>query len=91
MGLRKLKESFPNLTENTAQTFRSKCEKEVKIADEEEHPVAPIVAQEHGRSLLLGSIDHMVQNYLKVSSNYILFAITFGHPISICKISIQSL
>ena len=80
MGTRKFKESFPNLTESTARAFRSKCEKEIKIADEEERPAGPIVAQKRGRPLLLGSIDNMVQNYLKVSSNCILSDIAFGDP-----------
>ena len=66
-GLRKFKQTFPNLTESTARTFRAKYEKEIKIADKEDRPAIPIAAQKLGRPLLLGSIDNMVQNYLKVS------------------------
>ena len=77
MGLRKFKESFPNLNGSTAPTLCSKYKKEIKIADDEEHPAGPIVAQKRGRPFLLESIDHMVQSYLKVSSNCILFDITF--------------
>ena len=77
MGLRKFKESFPNLNESTTPTLCSKYKKEIKIADDEEHPAGPIVAQKRGRPFLLESIDHMVQSYLKVSSNCILFDITF--------------
>ena len=80
IGLHKFKESFGNLTEITARTFGSKDEKDIKIADEEEPPASAIVAQKRGRPLLFGIINHMVQNYLKVSSNYILLDITFGHP-----------
>ena len=78
-GLHKFKESFPNLTESTTRTFHSTYEKEIEIADEKERPTGPIVAQKCGRPLLLGNINHIVQNYLKVSSNCILFDITFGH------------
>ena len=58
MSLHKFKELFPNLTESTARTFRSKYEKEIKIADEQERPIVaagPIVAQKRWRPLLLGS------------------------------------
>ena len=72
--------------QSTARTFRSKYEKEIKITDKKEHPAGPIVALKRGRPLLLESIDHMVQNYLKVSSNCILFGITFGLPTLISKL-----
>ena len=62
-----------------------KYEKETKIADEEERSVSAIVAEKRGRLLLLGSINHMVQNYLKVSSNCILFDITLWHLTLISK------
>ena len=55
------------------------------IADEEERPVGPIVAQKCGRSLLLGSIYHIVQHYLMVSINCILFDIIFRHTTLISK------
>ena len=55
------------------------------MADEEERPVCPIVAQKRGRPLLLGSIDHMGQNYLTAGSNCILFDITLGHPTIVFK------
>ena len=80
IGLRKFKESFANLTEITARTLGSKDEKDIKIADKEEPPAGAIVAQKRGRPLLFGISDHMVQNYLKVSSNCILLDIMFGHP-----------
>ena len=81
MGLHKFKESFPNLTRSATRTFRSKYEKEIKIAEKAKPPAGPILAQKRGRPLLLGSIDHMVQNSVKVSSNCILFDIIVGHPI----------
>ena len=71
--------------ESTARTFRSKYKREIRIADEEDRPTGPVVAQKWGRPLLLGSIDYMDQNYLKVSSNCTLFDITFWHPTSIYK------
>ena len=69
MGLRlsKFKQKFPNLSKSTARTFRSKHEKQIKIADKEDRPAGAFAAQKRGRPILLGSIDNKVQDYLKVS------------------------
>ena len=50
--LHKFKESFSNPTESTARKFRSKYKKEIKIADEEECPVGPIVAQKTWEAMI---------------------------------------
>ena len=55
------------INESTIRGFRSKYEKELnKARAEKRAPSQKIIAHPRGRPLMLGSIDGLVQDYLKV-------------------------
>ena len=62
------KSRFPSLKESTVRGFKSKYENEIKIAAiQKRQPSEVICFQLRGRITLLGSIDDIVQNYIRVS------------------------
>ena len=70
--LRKFKGKFPNLNESTLRSMRDKYEKELKLAVlQKREPNTKLTTERRGRPLMLGPIDGLVQNYLRVS-NYFL-------------------
>ena len=67
-AVRKFKKSYPDIKESTIRGFKSKYEEELKVAKRQSRPVAKVIPEKkRGRPLLLGQIDVMVQDYLKVS------------------------
>lgn len=67
-SLRKFKGKFPNLNESTLRSMRDKYEKELKLAVlQKREPHSKLKAERRGRALMLGPIDGLVQNYLRVS------------------------
>lgn len=66
-AVRKFRITYPSIQESTARGFRSKYEEELKKAKKESRSVSTALTEERrGRPLMLGSIDVMVQDYLKV-------------------------
>ena len=62
------KSRFLSLRESTVRGFKSKYENEIKIAAiQKRQPSEVICSQPRGRPTLLGPIDDMVQNYIRVS------------------------
>ena len=62
------KSRFPSLKESTVRGFKSKYENEIKIAAiKKRQPPEVICSQPRGRPILLGPIDDMVKNYIRVS------------------------
>lgn len=69
--LRRYKDEFPELSESTVRTMRKKYEEELRNAlRQKRQPSTTLEAARRGRPLLLGQIDLMVQNYLRVN-NYV--------------------
>ena len=67
-ALSRYKSRFPSLKESTVRGFKSKYENEIKIAAiKKRQPSQVICSQPRGRPTLLGPIDDMVQNYIRVS------------------------
>lgn len=72
--LRKFKNLFPNLKESTVRSIRKKCEEELKQSlKEKRDPNKSIATAPRGRPLLLGKIDSMVQDYLRVIFFLLMF------------------
>ena len=66
-AVRKFRPNFPNLNESTARSMRKKYEEELNQALQEKRAAASVIeSKKRGRPLLLGDLDGMVQNYLKV-------------------------
>ena len=62
------KSRFSPLKESSVRGFKSKYENEIKIATiQKRQPSEVIYSQPKGRPTLLGPIDDMVQNYIRVS------------------------
>ena len=62
------KSRFLSLRESTVRGFKSKYENEIKTAAiQKRQPSEVICSQPRGRPTLLGPIDDMVQNYIRVS------------------------
>ena len=62
--------TFPNLNESTTRTMRQKYENELKQAKKEQREPKQLIANKKLRKpVLLGDIDGMVQDYLKVSDS----------------------
>lgn len=72
-AVRKFKQRFPSLNENTARTFRSRVEADLKAAKKEgvaPKKAIPRYSTKTGRPLMLGEdLDSMVQKYLLAASN----------------------
>ena len=76
--LRKYKGEFPQLSESTVRSMRQKYEEELRKAlQQKREPRCTLPAGRRGRPLMLGKIDLMVQNYLRVRSVFYMFAIIF--------------
>lgn len=68
-AIRKFKGEFPNLNESTARSMREKYQKEIKLANLQGRDLErKLQSERRGRPLLLGPIDTLVQNYLRVST-----------------------
>ena len=66
--LRRYKDEFPELSDSTVCTMRKKYEKELRKALQQKHELSSTLkVGSRGRPLLLGQIDLMVQNYLRVN------------------------
>lgn len=72
--LRRYKDEFPELSESTVRTMRKKYEEEIRNAlRQKRQPSNTLKTARRGRPLLLGPIDLMVQNYLRVNAFFIYF------------------
>ena len=70
--LRKFKNEHPELKESTVRGIRLKYEEELRRAlKEKRDPKSSLSTQQRGRPLMLGKIDLMVQEYLRVCIIYI--------------------
>ena len=68
-AIRKFKPDYPNLTESTVRTFKTKYQEEItKAAKEKRDPGKEIEKSKAGRPLMLGELDSMVQTYLIAQS-----------------------
>jgi len=66
--LRRFNNEFPDLSESTVRTMRKKYEDELKNAAKQKRDPSKILkAGRRGRPLMLGPIDLMVQNYIRVN------------------------
>ena len=62
--------TFPNFNDSTTRTMRQKYGNELKQAENEQRePKQLNENKKRGKPLLLGYIDGMVQNYLRVSES----------------------
>ena len=65
--LRKYKGEFPQLNESTVRSMRQKYEEELRQSlKEKREPKTKLPTARRGRPLMLGKIDLMVQNYIRV-------------------------
>ena len=65
--LQSFKAEFPQLMESTVRSIRSKYEEELKVALKQKRKAkSTLPVGQHGRPLMTGRIDLMVQNYLRV-------------------------
>ena len=65
--LKRYKNEFPELSESTVRSMRKKYEEEIQNALRQKRQPSNILKNaRRGRPLLLGPIDSMVQNYLRV-------------------------
>ena len=68
--LRKFVSNFPNLNESTARAMQQKYENELKQAEKEQRELKQLIAnKKRVKPLLLGNIDGMFQDYLRVSES----------------------
>ena len=70
--VRKFRQRFPNLNENTARTFCSRVEADLKAAKSKDispKKAIPRYKIKTGRPLLLVDLDSMVQRYILGASN----------------------
>ena len=59
--------TFPNLNKSTTRTMRKKYGKELKQAEKGQRETKQLTAnKKRGKALLLGDIDTVVQDYLRV-------------------------
>ena len=67
--LRKYKGQFPQLNESAVRSMRQKYEKGLRQSlQEKREPKTKLPTARRGRPLMLGKIDMMVQNYIRVRS-----------------------
>ena len=65
--VRKFKNLYPDMKESTVQGFKSNYEEELKKAKRQSRPMTKALSgKKRGCPLMLGAIDLMVQDYLKV-------------------------
>ena len=68
--VRKFVSTFPNLNKSTAFTMQQKHENELKQAEKEQHEPKKLIAnKKRGKALILGDIDGMIQDHLRVSES----------------------
>ena len=80
--LRRYKDEFPELSESTVRTMRKKYEEEIRNAlRQKRQPSNTLKTARRGRPLLLGPIDLMVQNYLRVNA-FLYFYISIRDPVT---------
>ena len=65
--LRQYKGEFPQLNESTVRSMRQKYEEELRQSlKEKREPKTKLPTARRGRPLMLGKIDLMVQNYIRI-------------------------
>ena len=65
--LHKYKGKFPQLNESTVRSMRQKYKEELpQSLKEKQEPKTKLSTARHGRQLMLGIIDLMLQNYIPV-------------------------
>ena len=70
-AIRKFKPDYPNLSESTVRTFKTKYQEELKKAEKEKRDPSKTIekySSKTGRPLMLGELDSMVQTYLTAQS-----------------------
>ena len=73
-AVRKLRNSYPDMKESKVQGFKSNYEEELKKAKRQTKPMTKALSEKkRGHPLMLGAIDLMVQDYLKVKFPFITF------------------